>query len=91
MDSLLVTYYAIPIQLLTLLDNLNRRPEDLYLKENLNTQIGQVELKLQNVVVRINRPEDVAKGRENLPIVMMEQEIMETTNENDVVIVCGET
>ena len=71
--------------------SLNRRPEDPYLKENLNTQIGQVELKLQNVVVRINRPEDVAKGRENLPIVMMEQEIMETINENDVVIVCGET
>lgn len=71
--------------------SLNRRPEDPYLKENLNTQIGKVELKLQKVVVRINRPEDVAKGRENLPIVMMEQEIMETINENDVVIVCGET
>ncbi|KAL3689516.1 hypothetical protein R1sor_015825 [Riccia sorocarpa] len=42
-------------------------------------------------VVHVKRPEDVEKGRQNLPIVMMEQEIMEAIHENAAVIVCGET
>jgi HrpA-like RNA helicase len=42
-------------------------------------------------VVRVTRPDDVEKSRENLPIVMMEQEIMEAIQENPIVIICGET
>ncbi|CAM6100679.1 unnamed protein product [Calypogeia fissa] len=42
-------------------------------------------------VVHVWRPDDVEKGRENLPIVMMEQEIMEAIQESPIVIVCGET
>jgi len=67
------------------------RPQDMYLKEALDTQSAKGDLKLRKVVVPISRPEDVVKGRENLPIVMMEQEIVEAISENDVVIVCGET
>jgi len=67
------------------------RPQDMYLKEALDTQSAIEDLKLRKVVVPISRPEDVVKGRENLPIVMMEQEIVEAISENDVLIVCGET
>lgn len=67
------------------------RPQDIYLKEALDTQSVTADLKLRKVVVPISRPDDVVKGRENLPIVMMEQEIIEAISENDVVIVCGET
>ncbi|KAJ7541160.1 hypothetical protein O6H91_10G049000 [Diphasiastrum complanatum] len=42
-------------------------------------------------IVQVCRPEEVEKSRSNLPIVMMEQEIMEAINENLVVIICGET
>ncbi|KAL0420073.1 UNVERIFIED_CONTAM: ATP-dependent RNA helicase DEAH13 [Sesamum radiatum] len=38
-----------------------------------------------------SRPEDVEKQRMGLPIVMMEQEIMEAIHENISVIICGET
>ncbi|KAG6556004.1 hypothetical protein Mapa_001944 [Marchantia paleacea] len=47
--------------------------------------------KTSSYVVHVTRPEDVEKGREDLPIVMMEQEIMEAIQDNAVVIVCGET
>ena len=67
------------------------RPQDMYLREALDTQSVKADLKLRKVVVPISRPEDVVKGRENLPIVMMEQEIIEAISDNDVVIVCGET
>ncbi|KAL9168389.1 hypothetical protein ABFS82_04G012000 [Erythranthe guttata] len=42
-------------------------------------------------VVRVSRPEEVEKQRMGLPIIMMEQEIMEAINENISVIICGET
>ncbi|XP_050209530.1 ATP-dependent RNA helicase DEAH13-like isoform X2 [Mercurialis annua] len=42
-------------------------------------------------VVHVVRPKEVEETRKDLPIVMMEQEIMEAINENSVVIVCGET
>ncbi|KAI3449441.1 hypothetical protein Pfo_006106 [Paulownia fortunei] len=42
-------------------------------------------------VVHVSRPKDVEKQRMGLPIVMMEQEIMEAINENISVIICGET
>ncbi|XAR61370.1 RNA helicase [Bertholletia excelsa] len=43
------------------------------------------------VVVPVSRPEEVENKRKDLPIVMMEQEIMEAINENITVIICGET
>lgn len=43
------------------------------------------------VVVHVSRPKEVENNRSNLPIVMMEQEIMEAINDNTCVIVCGET
>ncbi|XP_078431086.1 RNA helicase family protein [Wolffia australiana] len=42
-------------------------------------------------VVHVSRPSSVEKEREGLPIVMMEQEIMEAINGNSTVIICGET
>ncbi|CAN1235831.1 ATP-dependent RNA helicase DEAH13 [Linum perenne] len=42
-------------------------------------------------VVHVKRPDEVEKTRKDLPIVMMEQEIMEAINENLTVIICGET
>ncbi|KAK9068970.1 hypothetical protein SSX86_013086 [Deinandra increscens subsp. villosa] len=42
-------------------------------------------------VVRVSRPKDIECERMNLPIVMMEQEIMEAIYENISVIICGAT
>ncbi|KAL2895863.1 ATP-dependent RNA helicase DEAH13 [Bienertia sinuspersici] len=42
-------------------------------------------------VVHVSRPKDVENGRRDLPIIMMEQEIMETINNHISVIICGET
>ncbi|KAK1318649.1 putative pre-mRNA-splicing factor ATP-dependent RNA helicase [Acorus calamus] len=42
-------------------------------------------------VVHVSRPDEVEKKRLDLPIVMMEQEIMEAINEHSTVIICGET
>nr|GMD27571.1 ATP-dependent RNA helicase DEAH13 isoform X1 [Ipomoea batatas] len=42
-------------------------------------------------VVHVSRPTEVENKRKDLPIVMMEQEIMEAINENTCVIICGET
>ncbi|KAM3350289.1 hypothetical protein ACQJBY_022832 [Aegilops geniculata] len=43
------------------------------------------------IVVPVSRPQEVEKARGDLPIIMMEQEIMEAIYENSVVIICGET
>ncbi|KAL2556665.1 RNA helicase family protein [Forsythia ovata] len=43
------------------------------------------------IVVHVSRPKEVEITRKDLPIVMMEQEIMEAINENLSVIICGET
>ncbi|KAG8072304.1 hypothetical protein GUJ93_ZPchr0006g40855 [Zizania palustris] len=43
------------------------------------------------IVVPVSRPHEVEKTRRDLPIIMMEQEIMEAIYENSVVILCGET
>ncbi|PSS14702.1 ATP-dependent RNA helicase [Actinidia chinensis var. chinensis] len=43
------------------------------------------------VVVHVSRPKELENKRKDLPIVMMEQEIMEAINENITVIICGET
>ncbi|XP_010252060.1 PREDICTED: ATP-dependent RNA helicase DEAH13 [Nelumbo nucifera] len=43
------------------------------------------------IVVHVSRPKEVDIKRKDLPIVMMEQEIMEAINEHSAVIICGET
>ncbi|XP_020535041.1 ATP-dependent RNA helicase DEAH13 isoform X2 [Jatropha curcas] len=43
------------------------------------------------MVVHVVRPKEVEEKRKDLPIVMMEQEIMEAINEHSSVIICGET
>lgn len=45
----------------------------------------------KRVVVNVRRPSEIEKERYNLPVVMMEQEIMEAINENSSIILCGET
>ncbi|CAJ1949830.1 unnamed protein product, partial [Sphenostylis stenocarpa] len=42
-------------------------------------------------VVHVCRPSEVEDKRKDLPIVMMEQEIMEAINDSSSVIICGET
>ncbi|KAK2965212.1 hypothetical protein RJ640_019967, partial [Escallonia rubra] len=42
-------------------------------------------------VVHVSRPKELENKRRDLPIVMMEQEIMEAISENISVIICGET
>lgn len=42
-------------------------------------------------VVHVSRPDEVENKRKDIPIVMMEQEIMEAINEHSTVIICGET
>ncbi|KAI3787681.1 hypothetical protein L2E82_00012 [Cichorium intybus] len=44
-----------------------------------------------SVVIHVRRPKEVESKRMDLPIVMMEQEIMEAISENVSVIICGET
>ncbi|KAI5069161.1 hypothetical protein GOP47_0015462 [Adiantum capillus-veneris] len=44
-----------------------------------------------NFFVHVIRSEEVRNAREKLPIIMMEQEIMEAITENPVTIICGET
>lgn len=46
---------------------------------------------LKQFVVRVNRREDIQRVREELPIIGMEQEIVETITYNDISIVCGAT
>lgn len=42
-------------------------------------------------VVHVFRPAEVQDKRKDLPIIMMEQEIMEAINDHSTVIICGET
>ncbi|XP_065860429.1 ATP-dependent RNA helicase DEAH13 [Euphorbia lathyris] len=43
------------------------------------------------IVVQVARPNEVEEKRRELPIVMMEQEIMEAIYDNPIIIICGET
>ncbi|CAL5055776.1 unnamed protein product [Urochloa decumbens] len=61
-----------------------------------NKDPGKVEAAVQEcinppIVVPVSRPHEVEKARRDLPIIMMEQEIMEAIYENSIVILCGET
>nr|XP_017249916.1 PREDICTED: ATP-dependent RNA helicase DEAH13-like isoform X3 [Daucus carota subsp. sativus] len=43
------------------------------------------------IAIHVSRPPEIEDLRKDLPIVMMEQEIMEAINENKSVLICGET
>lgn len=43
------------------------------------------------LVVQVTRPKEVEETRKGLPIIMMEQEIMEAISNHSVIILCGET
>ncbi|XP_017178796.2 ATP-dependent RNA helicase DEAH13-like isoform X2 [Malus domestica] len=42
-------------------------------------------------IVHVSRPKEVESTRKDLPIIMMEQEVMEAVNDHSTVIICGET
>lgn len=57
-------------------------------------QTGNQTIPLSNVVrkvIMVERTAEIEAIRSSLPIVGMEQEIMESISENDVVVLCGET
>ncbi|XP_062083216.1 ATP-dependent RNA helicase DEAH13 isoform X2 [Humulus lupulus] len=54
-----------------------------------STKVGPSNTK--PTVVHVSRPDEVEQKRKDLPIVMMEQEIMEAINDHLTVIICGET
>ncbi|PIA61252.1 hypothetical protein AQUCO_00300647v1 [Aquilegia coerulea] len=65
-------------------------------KANFNNSSTHVEDAVQKplsspTVVFVSRPAEIEENRKGLPIVMMEQEIMEAINEHSIVIICGET
>ncbi|KAF5184648.1 Atp-dependent rna helicase deah13 [Thalictrum thalictroides] len=65
-------------------------------KANFNNSSIHVEGAVQKplsapTVVFVSRPAEIEENRKGLPIVMMEQEIMEAINEHSIVIICGET
>jgi HrpA-like RNA helicase len=63
--------------------------------------LGQIQLvdgakaRVENIKLRkyisIKRTPEITKARINLPVCQMEQEILEAVNDNDVIILCGET
>jgi ATP-dependent RNA helicase DHX37/DHR1 len=57
-------------------------------------RIGNVSVKTPakpRKVVMVERTDEIERVRSSLPIVGMEQEIMEAVSENDVIVLCGET
>ncbi|KAF6155954.1 hypothetical protein GIB67_039285, partial [Kingdonia uniflora] len=64
--------------------------------EHCGTSIANVNKATQRAstaptVIHVSRPVEVESNRKDLPIVMMEQEVMEAINESSAVIICGET
>ncbi|GBG66664.1 hypothetical protein CBR_g66799 [Chara braunii] len=55
------------------------------------TNVNDAQRRAKAFVVSTQRLEEVQKGRSKLPIIGMEQEIMEAVTENAVIVVCGET
>ncbi|KAL6911457.1 hypothetical protein ACP4OV_000262 [Aristida adscensionis] len=64
---------------------------DLQDKKQGPVEAGVQECMNPPIVVPVSRPDEVERARIDLPIIMMEQEIMEAIYENSVVILCGET
>lgn len=65
-------------------------------KVNFSCRIDKPDCPLQRpliapTVVHVLRPSEVENNRKDLPIVMMEQEIMEAINDHSAIIICGET
>ncbi|GKV27359.1 hypothetical protein SLEP1_g36538 [Rubroshorea leprosula] len=68
----------------------NEIPSDFAKKNDVqNSPLRRVII--ATTVVHVSRPDEVENKRRDLPIVMMEQEIMEAINENPTVIDCEET
>ncbi|KAL9419656.1 hypothetical protein AB3S75_037429 [Citrus x aurantiifolia] len=77
--------------------NSSKSTDGPYKSLNINASMtGNLRSSLQRplaapIVVHVSRPNEVENNRKDLPIVMMEQEIMEAVNDNSAVIICGET
>ncbi|KAL9434633.1 hypothetical protein AB3S75_029310 [Citrus x aurantiifolia] len=77
--------------------NSSKSMDGPYKSLNINASMtGNLPSSLQRplaapIVVHVSRPNEVENNRKDLPIVMMEQEIMEAVNDNSAVIICGET
>ncbi|XP_030469626.1 ATP-dependent RNA helicase DEAH13 isoform X1 [Syzygium oleosum] len=68
------------------------RAEDTLKSEFDKTSLSQLcGLVTTPIIVHVSRPKEVEDKRKDLPIVMMEQEIMESINYHSTVIICGET
>lgn len=52
---------------------------------------GKINVTVKKQLVPINRTPEIIESRSKLPIIGEEQVIMEAINENDVIIVVGET
>ncbi|WOK98834.1 hypothetical protein Cni_G07546 [Canna indica] len=72
-------------------DNVPSSPNEKYQEINSSTDLTIQEQVNRATMVHVSRPDEVEEQRKNLPIIMMEQEIMEAINENFIVILCGET
>lgn len=55
------------------------------------TKSAKTDEVIKPTVVHVSRPDEVENKRKDLPIIMMEQEIMEAINYHSTVIICGET
>jgi len=54
-------------------------------------RMSTIRLKREIVNVQVQRPDAIEEVRSSLPIVGMEQEIMEAVSDSDVLVLCGET
>nr|XP_048325695.1 ATP-dependent RNA helicase DEAH13 [Ziziphus jujuba var. spinosa] len=69
-------------------------PDDNTTSTNLMdglTKSAKTDEVIKPTVVHVSRPDEVENKRKDLPIIMMEQEIMEAINYHSTVIICGET
>ncbi|KAL3740723.1 hypothetical protein ACJRO7_021923 [Eucalyptus globulus] len=68
------------------------RAEDTLKSEFDKTSLSQLcGLVTTPIIVHVSRPKEVEDKRKDLPMVMMEQEIMESINYHSTIIICGET
>lgn len=66
--------------------------EDTLKSEFDKTSLSQLSgLVTTPIIVHVSRPKEVEDKRKDLPMVMMEQEIMESINYHSTIIICGET
>ncbi|KAL3648074.1 hypothetical protein CASFOL_009042 [Castilleja foliolosa] len=72
-------------------DKVDEQPQHDLNSENKQDNFSLARNIVTPTVIHVSRPKSVEEQRTGLPIVMMEQEIMEAINENMSVIICGET